>query len=63
MKLNTKKSKFMLFNNCRTIDFLPTLNLGGNGIDLLEEMKLLRLILTSDLKFSRKTEYIVLKSE
>ena len=59
MKLNLKKTKFMLFNACTSIDFMPELTLEGNGIDLVEEMKILGLVLTSDLKFKRNTEYIV----
>ena len=59
MKLNTKKTKFMLFNNCKSIDFLPTMELEGNDIELVEEMKILGVVLTSDMKFSRNTEYIV----
>ena len=59
MKLNLKKTKFMLFNACTSIDFMPELTLEGNGIDLVEEMTILGLILSSDLKFKRNTEYIV----
>ena len=62
MKLNLKKTKFMLFNACTSIDFLPTFNLGGVEIELVEEMKLLGLIITSDLKFEKNTEYIVKKA-
>ena len=46
MKLNTKKTKFMLFNNCKTIDFLPSMELEGNDIELVEEMKILGVVLT-----------------
>ena len=59
MKLNLKKTKFMLFNACTSIDFLPSHNLDGIDIELVEEMKLLGLILTSDLKFDKNTDYIV----
>ena len=59
MKLNAKKTKFMLFNNCKTIDFLPNLELEGKEVELVEEMKVLGVVLTSDMKFSRNTEYIV----
>ena len=59
MKLNAKKTKFMLFNNCKTIDFLPKLELEGKEVELVEQMKVLGVVLTSDMKFSRNTEYMV----
>ena len=59
MKLNLRKTKFMLFNQCKSIDFLPTLHIDGSAIELVEEMKLLGVVITSDMKFSRNTEYIV----
>ena len=62
MKLNLKKTKFMLFNACTSIDFLPSFNLCGVEIELVEEMKLLGLIITSDLKFEKNTEFIVQKA-
>ena len=59
MKLNLLKTKFMLFNQCKSIDFMPALNIDGADIELVEEMRLLGVVLTSDLKFSRNTQYIV----
>ena len=49
----------MLFNTCTSIDFMPTFSLGGTDIELVEETKLLGLVITSDLKFNKNTEYIV----
>ena len=62
MKLNLEKTKFMIFNSCSSIDFMPTFSIGGTEINLVEEMKLLGLIITSDLKFSKNTDYIVKKA-
>ena len=59
MKLNLQKTKFMIFNTCKSIDFMPSLSIDDHNIDLVEEMKILGVIITSDLKFSRNTEYIV----
>ena len=59
MKLNLKKTKFMLFNQCRSLDFMPTLTLEGNEIEVVEEMKILGVIITSDMKFSKNSEYII----
>ena len=59
MKLNLKKTKFMLFNTCKSIDFHPELEIEGCDIELQEEMELLGIMITSDLKFHKNTEYIV----
>ena len=62
MKINFKKTKLMLFNRSKTIDFMPELCLQGNEINLVEKMKILGVIITSDLKFSSNTEFIVKKA-
>ena len=59
MKLNLQKTKFMLFNQCRNLDFMPTFTLEGNEIEVVEEMKILGVIITSDMKFSKNSEYII----
>ena len=33
MKLNYKKTKFMLFNPCSSKDFMPTLEINGHEIE------------------------------
>ena len=62
MQLNLKKTKFMIFNQCKTIDFQPSYTIEGTEIETVEETKLLGLVLTSDLKFDKNTEYIVKKA-
>ena len=47
--LNVDKTKFMIFNTCCSIDCVPTFRIGGTEINLVEEMKLLGLIITTDL--------------
>ena len=37
MKINEKKTKVMLFNPCRSIDFIPDIQLGGIQLDLVEK--------------------------
>ena len=59
MKLNTRKSKFMLFNQCRSLDFMPKMKLEGNDIELVEEMKILGVVLSSDMKFKKNTQYMI----
>ena len=49
----------MLFNPCRSIDFLPEIKLDGSQLDLVEEMKLLGVVIRSDLKWKDNTEFIV----
>ena len=49
----------MLFNKCKIIDFMPSLTLEGKDIELVEEMKILGVVLSSVLKFSRKNKYIM----
>ena len=62
MKLNLKKTKVMLFNPSKTIDFTPQINVDGNMIDMVEEMKLLGITLTSDLKWNSNTQNICKKA-
>ena len=57
MKINHSKTKFILFNTCTSKDFLPYFELEGKPIELVEEAKLLGLIITPDL--SANTEYMV----
>ena len=59
MKINYKKTKTMLFNPCTSLDFMPNLELGGHELELVEEMKLLGLVITSDMKWAANTDYIV----
>ena len=55
-------TKFMIFNSCSSIDFMPTLSIGETEINLVEEVKLLNLIISSELKFSKNTDYIAKKA-
>ena len=52
MQINHKKTKVMVFNPCTSIDFMPELNLGNNELEVVEEMRLLGLIIRSDMKCS-----------
>ena len=59
MKLNLSKTKLMLFNPCTSRDFMPEIALDNIRIDLVEETKLLGVVLTSDLSWAANTQYIV----
>ena len=50
MKLNHKKTKLMVFNEAKTKDFMPSFVMNGNELDVVEETKLLGVVITSDMK-------------
>ena len=49
----------MLFHPCKTRDFKLDIKLKGARIDVVEQTKLLGLIISSNLSWSANTEYIV----
>ena len=61
MKLNLDKTKLMLFNTCTSRDFMPEIVVNNTRLDLVEQSKLLGVIITSDLKWEANTNYIVKK--
>ena len=52
MKLNKKKTKVMIFNTAKTRDFTPQLEVEGYTLEVVEEIKLLGVQITSDLKWT-----------
>ena len=62
MKLNFKKTKVMLFNPCWSIDFMPHLEVENHELELMEEMRLLGVIIQSDIKWGANTDHIVKKA-
>ena len=61
MKLNFKQTKLILFNPSTSRDFLPKLSINHNDIEMVEEAKLLGVIIHSDLSWSSNTDYIAKK--
>ena len=59
MKINYKKTKLMVFNPCWSKDFMPEMVLGGVELEVVEEMRLLGLIVTPDMKWASNTKHIV----
>ena len=59
MKINYKKTKLMIFNPARTRDFCPRFLFNNDELEIVEETKLLGLIVRSDLAWTSNTEYIV----
>ena len=62
LRINKEKTKTMLFNTAKTRDFTPRLKLDDETIELVEEMKLLGVKISSDLKWNSNTDYITKKS-
>ena len=48
----------MLFNSSKTKDFTPKLVIDNETIELVEEMKLLGVQITSDMKWNINTNYL-----
>ena len=59
MKINFKKTKLMIFNPARSVDFCPSFSLNDNELETVEETKLLGLIVRSDLSWTSNTQYMV----
>ena len=59
MKLNLAKTKLMLFNPCTSKDFMPEMVVENKKIELVEQVKLLGVVLSSNLSWSVNTDYIV----
>ena len=59
MRLNYKKTKFILFNPCTSKDFLPEFTLDGHEIEAVDETRLLGLVIRNDLSWSSNTDSII----
>ena len=59
MKLNSTKTKFMLFNPTSNFDFVPDFKIDNTHVETLEEMKLLGLILRNDLSWKSNTKHMI----
>ena len=63
MKLNSQKTKVMPYNNSKTKDFMPQLKLEKDSfIEVIYEIKLVGLVLTSDLQWTSHINYTVLRA-
>ena len=58
MKLNTKKTKLILFNPGWARDFIPEFSVDGSEIEVVEEIKLLGVVLSNDLSWSANIDYM-----
>ena len=62
MKINYKKTKLVLFNPCKKLDFIPALSLSGQEIEVVEEIRLLGLVIRSDGRWSSNTKNMISKA-
>ena len=64
MKIKEKKTNVMKFNFSRSYDFPPELSIEGftEKLEVVNQTKLLGVMLTSDLKWSANTDYICKKA-
>ena len=62
MKLNIKKTKNMIFNFSKKLQFITSLSVNEEKIEVVKDTKLLGTILTDDLKWDKNTKEIVKKS-
>ena len=62
MKLNFKKTKLMVFNPCKTIDFIPEITMKSNNLEVVNEIKILGLTIRSDMKWVSNTENMIRKA-
>ena len=59
MKVNSNKSKVILFNSARKYDFFPNLGFENeDNLEVVEELKLLGVVLTSNLSWQAQTDYM-----
>ena len=63
MVINESKTKIIVFNEARSVDILPKVKLSEeNMIEVVDDMKLLGVMIRSDLKWHDNTEHIIRKS-
>ena len=59
MQINARKTKLMLFNPARSMDFMPAFPFKDSEIEVVDKTKLLGLIIRTDMSWVDNTEYIV----
>ena len=62
MRINFSKTKLMLFNSSKTLDFMPEFTLEGQQIELVSDVKLLGLHISSNMKWKRNTDIMIKKA-
>ena len=62
MQINKKKTKVMVFNPCKAWDFMPDLTLDNQELEMVEEMRLLGVVVRSDMTWSSNTKQMLTKA-
>ena len=62
MQLNQKKTKQIIFNFNRDKQFISEIKLKQEPLEIVDEVKLLGVVITSDLKWHRNTDYLTKKA-
>ena len=62
MKLNYNKTKIIVFNPCRNIDFMPEMTIDDHELEVVDEIRLLGLIIRSDMKWISNTKNMIAKA-
>ena len=62
MKLNTDKSKIMLFNFTKKYQFIPRIHMEDKLLEIVNESTVLGLVISSDLSWKKNTEKIISKA-
>ena len=62
MILNQKKTKVMIFNFTDKYKFTANLELNDEKLEVVNQAKLLGVIISDDLKWDKNTEYLVKKA-
>ena len=62
MKVNYRKTKLMVFNPGKSRDFFPRFIFNSMELEVVEEIKLLGVVIKNDLLWGANTEYIVQKA-
>ena len=62
MKLNTDKSKIMIFNFTKKHKFTTQLNINDENIEVVDNIKLLGTVISSDLKWDTNISYLTKKA-
>ena len=60
MKVNTKKTQAIVFNQAKSVDVLPVVKMDNNEIiEVVDEIKLLGIMIRNDLKWHSNTKNII----
>ena len=63
IKLNHKKSSLMCFNFNNNFQFTTRITMEGNTLPIIQQTKLLGVIVTNDITWSENTKYIIKKGK